>query len=788
MDIFHETDKLISENLFMKCESPNCLMLGEKKKLSISPCIKNGVLYLPLAEVVWFAKGIRKEGGLLSLEELERLYPDLHFYFDTTGFVALSKQPISFNRTEHGQIIIDIMKRFLYDVPSEEELYDAVFNHTDGFSHPYLLANGQTFSRLRSVYLEGEKSAFYDSDLFSNIDAMIKKAESTFSELAVLDEDGGYVGLKPEKEPVNEYRDTASNGYDAAGGRINIPTGMLPLFAFAYQITQKLDYARIAYDYSLAVDRNFRHFGPGHFLNCANGMHAFSLSYDWLYEAYGELEREEPKKYLRYLVERVIWEKGVYMGYISSLGLPTIYIRNQRDASHYSERTNNWNAVCSEGMIISSLAIMQNKWYKEVCCKLITHDLFGLVSNGLDAYYPDGSYPESASYWGYGTNYLFLLIAALYSSTGEHYGLKDIPGLDRTCYFALHIESSDYVSWSYHDGSSKPMDTTCFPFASFLFNNPDFAEVRKKQIRGGKEPSLLDCLYFDRDARSNYLPALSYYMEGIDAFTARSSFDVASLFTGLMGGYNRASHGQIDSGNFIYHNNGVVWFCDIGGDNYNTYNYFGDPVYYRKTAEGNNVLCLVGHEDVPYGQQRLATGRVVSSFDCGSYAGAVIDNTEVYSPYVERALRGILLTDDRRTVVIQDEVDFIAEESCYWFGHYNKNSVTTLTLSDDGRTAIMQSTDKNGKPLYLRIAIKSPDEDLRFEIMDCYTFVLDATARPGYSEQNGGVPENSRDNYAKLAIKIEKKKKVRLKVVIEPVDLPSALDKDSEFIPMSEWK
>ena len=83
----------------------------------------------------------------------------------------------------------------------------------------------------------------------------------------------------------------------------------------------------------------------------------------------------------------------------------------------------------------------------------------------LKPYAPDGSYVESNSYWSYGTNNLFKILAALHSLIGTDLGLHYTWGLDKTCYYAINTESAEYVGWNYHDGSLSAQGTSMFyPF------------------------------------------------------------------------------------------------------------------------------------------------------------------------------------------------------------------------------------------------------------------------------------------------------------------------------------
>jgi hypothetical protein len=217
------------------------------------------------------------------------------------------------------------------------------------------------------------------------------------------------------------------------------------------------------------------------------------------------------------------------------------------------------------------------------------------------------------------------LIMALDSSTGTNYGLKDTWGIDKTFYFALHMENSDGEDWNYHeDGAGSVLgadamgvDTQMLSFAANLFNDGQLFEVRQQQIANGKKVSIFDVLSYTSDFEDAYVDLeLDYKMEGIDAFVSRSDWENGALYVGIMGGANNFSpyttkgtgddqFGQLDSGNWIYANNGNTWFTDLGSDNYGAYAYFGSYRYryYRNSTEGNNVLFFTSKQaSLPWGQ------------------------------------------------------------------------------------------------------------------------------------------------------------------------------------------
>jgi hypothetical protein len=142
-----------------------------------------------------------------------------------------------------------------------------------------------------------------------------------------------------------------------------------------------------------------------------------------------------------------------------------------------------------------------------------------------------------------------------------------------------------------------------------------------------------------------------------------------------------------------------------------------------------------------------------------------------------------MLTNDRTTVVVQDELSLSNIHTVYWFAHYH-NDIVNVELSADGRTALMR--DDRGNTL--RVSIVSDYSRFKFEIMDCYTFIhtseLDGTYPPSYAA-NSGAAEKDRSKYSKLAIKAEDVLSFKVAVVIEMN--PDEDEVPYKWTPMERW-
>ncbi len=779
---------------------------------------------------------------VIAIDDVETLFDGYYATYDNMGLIIICTQPNILNRDTDLDTMIGLMKSFVYNYVTPEELYSDVESNTEQFTHPYLVADQERFDKLIAIY-DGTDDTVYDVDLKGGLTAKVKRAYELYEYFAlpsskvprvdangdpVLNYDGkqiydnaydvwvGFDWTKSNSQKLNQpYTDMG--GYDV-GGRIGdageVMNNWVQDIAFAYAITGDIKLAQLAY-YMMVQVGEWDHWGPGHFLNVAEASLGYSLSLDWIYNGIVALEKgevdadgdginDEPnEQYSVAYLQDLLWKNGVHMGYLSTSGEPCPWPRPVRigsDVYFYSTMENNWNSVCSGGMWLASLMLFEREDYRDKAAWLAATNIETIAKYGLDQYAPDGSYVESASYWGYGSNYLFTGLMGLWASAGDDYGILDAPGIDKTCYFACFAESSDYEMFNYHDATEGQMTDSCaFMFMSVALEDPTLAAIRKVHINNGKGFNTRDFLFypFEYDGldSSTSLP-LDYYMEGIDGFTTRSSWDSGALFAGIIGGDNSASHGQVDSGDFVYHNAGVKWITDLGSEEYNTFGYFNTAYryrYYRCNAEGNNTLALVSQPfDVPYGQKSTGFGSMIANLsnEHGSYA--IIDNSQAYGTYVSKAHRGMLLTNDRTTFVIQDEVVLNGFDTVMWFAHFN-NTEVKYDISADGSTMYLYTTDSRDRVIEkVRMTIVSDRSGYEFKVTSCYDFYLGGdkgTVNRGWSAQQGGVAEKSRDAYSRIAI-TSKGLEFNAAIVFELMDLDALEEPEVgyEWMPMSEWE
>ncbi|MBQ8302724.1 MAG: heparinase II/III family protein [Clostridia bacterium] len=726
--------------------------------------------------------------AMIALDDIEQLFPGFYTTYEPVGLIIIAERDNLMNSDEHLEAMIIKMKQFVFDYPEGAEVYEDVREKTNGFEHPYLMATQDQFDYLHAVWTAEEGDEDYNASLKSYMQSFMVRPDKYYNDYAIVDDNGDYQRIVVKSD--NKYIDNLQgdkgvnagrhnpfedgNGYDPNNGeRLNesgeFSTEIMEL-AMAYQITRDIKYLRLAYDYMVAVG-NWVHWGPGHFLNCADATTPYSLAFDWLFNAFEEYSDEYGFDTTE-LAGYIFW-RGVYEGYCSVNGKVNLYGRSS-NSGLFSSTANNWNAVCSSGMMIGALAVMGYSNYEgslkttrteladvdysvwdEYRDDLVKHLLYDLPNYGINEYGTDGSYIEGSGYWAYGTNTYFIMAAGLYSAAGTSYGLMESWGIDRTAYYALHSESSDYSTWNYNDGGSTNQDTSLFMFVGMYYNQPGLAYVRDVHLANGKKVTVYDLVYYKEIEAADIDLSLDYNMESIEAVVVRSSWEPGALYAGIMGGSNQVSHGDIDCGNFIYYNKGIRWIYDMGSDNYNAYGYFTYSIdaryrYFRKNCEGQNVVFLTSQQTkLPAGQEQYGYGELMEWFsnDYGAYA--IYDNTSAYGDYGTDVKRGMLYTNNRETFVIQDEITLGSVEEICWV----VQTTAEVTLSEDGRTAYLSVT-RGGTTYYLRASIVSESTSYKFTLKGSgdKDLLLMNTYKNGASQSLGGAAEYGRDSNKRLCI------------------------------------
>jgi len=458
--------------------------------------------------------------------------------------------------------------------------------------------------------------------------------------------------------------------YEIADGLRLLPKSRAILYrterlGMAWRLTKDRRFADRAWA-ELKAAADFPDWNAGrHFLDTAELCRAFGIGYDWLYDAWTPEQRAT--------LRAALIRHGL---------TPALSTYEGKGPAHFQRATNNWNQVCNGGVALGALAIAEEE--PELARKLVAHALASLPA-ATRLYADDGSWDEGYGYFHYGTGYLVALMASLEASTGSAQGLEKIRGLPRMADFPCAMEGPLGRIFNFADcgGGAKAESMPEVGWLATRFPQPAAASLQRRQA--AEHPSPLDLLWLPAESVAKHLPARGSRFAANAVCTLRTAWsDPMAGFVGFKAGDNRASHGHLDIGSFVYDADGVRWAEDLGSDDYNLHGYFGKGRwdYYRLRAEGHNTLALLGREGED--QDPRADAQLLTVRETGGGGLAIADLTPALTGLTQTR-RGIALAADR-SLRIQDELrPGKSPIDLLWSLH----TAAAVTVAPDGRSATL---------------------------------------------------------------------------------------------------
>ena len=240
------------------------------------------------------------------------------------------------------------------------------------------------------------------------------------------------------------------------------------------------------------------------------------------------------------------------------------------------------------------------------------------------------------------------------------------------------------------------------------------------------------------------MDVLAFKEEAIDTATFHSGYEEDSIFTGIHTGPNHVTHGDMDCGNFTLAMGGVNWVVEPGCENYNISGFWNTGEngtrykLYCKSLEGHSTVMIRNDSSIPRGQRYTTTSTEYATIDTfysdenGGFA--ITDMTYEYGAKCTSGKRGVLLTNSRSTVVLQDEISFSAATDLTWV--LNINIQNYQNISEDGRTITVKAVDKHNEIVTLRMTLISEDTSLKFRKMGAYETVYPTTIIKNTYDEN----------------------------------------------------
>ena len=387
---------------------------------------------------------------------------------------------------------------------------------------------------------------------------------------------------------------------------------------------------------------------------------AVAICYDWCHHVWSESRKA--------IIERAMLRNGMRVGLECYDGKRRMWI----DGGTAS-------AVVNAGMLAMALALADI--YPETALKLVDRALRN-VETCFASYAPDGGYSEGAGAWSKSARALALVIAMLQKACGNDYGLASAPGFAATGYYAIATETASGM-WNFHNSAAVPNETSILTWMSTQYANPTYACVRHQQIANNqKAVTPLDILFYTPvdESYDPTLPTDTVYRKAGLAIM-RSGWGGEDVFVGLHGGANDEVNGDLDAGSIILDMAGERFFAETGGIE-------SLPIMMRRRAVGQNTIVVNPAAEPAPDQEPHANAKIVEMKGREDRIYAVVDMTST-SKDILRGKRGVMLTDNRKTVVVQDELVLVAPGEILWTVYtpaeveiLNGGKVAKLTIGD----------------------------------------------------------------------------------------------------------
>ncbi len=494
-------------------------------------------------------------------------------------------------------------------------------------------------------------------------------------------------------------------------------------FAMLYRATGDKVYAeRAALECEALADLS--DWNPASMMTVGEVAMGVSIAYDWCHHVWSEGRKAR--------VERALLRNAMRPG-----------------VDVYNGRGRMWRAgsvkgaVANAGMVAAALAMADV--YPQTAYKLLDTALRSLEPCVM-AYAPDGGFAESVSAWAKGSRALALAIAMLEKTCGSDYGLASAPGFLASGYFAIYTETAS-GAWNYHNSSADAVDTVALSWLAKRTGRGVLAAWRQNEIKAGKKAvHPLDMVFYTPiDGAIPSLPLDAVYRRA-GLVVLRSGWGADANFVGLHGGKNNEIAGDLDAGSVLLEMGGERFFAETGGEE-------ALPAMLRRRAEGQNTVTVDAPVAPAPDQKPNAHARFLEVRSGTDRAYAVVDMTSI-SDSLLRGKRGVMLSDERRVAVIQDELTLTHPATVAWSAWTRAE----IKLNKSGRIAKLS---QNGKVLECRLS--GVGYPARFEIR---------------------TVEGS--EFKALTVTVSGKEKLKMAVTCRLLDGETDT-KNYEFVPMSKW-
>ena len=334
--------------------------------------------------------------------------------------------------------------------------------------------------------------------------------------------------------------------------RMQVPLQRIFYLSYAYRVHGDRRYADRAIEEMLNT-AEYEDWNPGHFLDVAEITMGMAIGYDWLYD---EMTAEQRRK---------------VASAISRHGLDASKI--DKDAWFYTA-FQNWNQVCNAGLVFGAIAVWDE--YRDDAVIILDKCFDSNYLTLTEGYSKEGAYAEGYGYWGYGSAFQILLIAALESAFGSDMGLMD--GHDRFFRSGTFMQMMNRPSGLCFDYADSGREAAAEHMLAWLAVKtgdesllyPEVQKLRKNHFSRMDMQRLLPFFLISArkiDFVKLRVPDGRFFTTGglTPLYIYRSGWESEDdTYLGIKAGLISSNHSHCDVGSFVFDADGVTWADDLG--------------------------------------------------------------------------------------------------------------------------------------------------------------------------------------------------------------------------------
>ena len=334
--------------------------------------------------------------------------------------------------------------------------------------------------------------------------------------------------------------------------RMQVPLQRIFYLSYAYRVHGDRRYADRAIEEMLNT-AEYEDWNPGHFLDVAEITMGMAIGYDWLYD---EMTAEQRRR---------------VASAISRHGLDASKI--DKDAWFYTA-FQNWNQVCNAGLVFGAIAVWDE--YRDDAVIILDKCFDSNYLTLTEGYSKEGAYAEGYGYWGYGSAFQILLIAALESAFGSDMGLMD--GHDRffrSGTFMQMMNRPTGLCFDYADSGREAAAEHMLAWLAVKTGDesllyPEVQKLRNNHFSRMDMQRLLPFFLISArkiDFAKLRVPDGRFFTTGglTPLYIYRSGWESEDdTYLGIKAGLISSNHSHCDVGSFVFDADGVTWADDLG--------------------------------------------------------------------------------------------------------------------------------------------------------------------------------------------------------------------------------